>query len=259
MIHGARHGKNSKAGVNLLRIQYQSLETCAAATGTVVAVDVLRAFTSAAYAFAAGASEILIAGSVEQAFALCQRFPGYLVMGEVNGLKVPGFDFSNSPNEISRQDLSNCGLIQRTSAGTQGLVRSLNAEHLLAASFVVARATARAILHNSPNDINFVITGLSPGSHYDPDQSNHSLFGDEDAACADYIAQLLQGAQPDSYPYLQRVLDSPTGQIFANSARPELPAADLDLCIALDRFDFALQVSRRDDLLVMERLDFSDE
>ena len=38
-----------------MKIHYATLESCHDATGTVVVIDVLRAFTTAAYAFAAGA------------------------------------------------------------------------------------------------------------------------------------------------------------------------------------------------------------
>ena len=78
-----------------MQIKFASLETCGAATDTVVAVDVCRAFTTAAYAFAAGAREIILVGEVEQALALRERMPGALVMGEVGGLPVEDFDFED--------------------------------------------------------------------------------------------------------------------------------------------------------------------
>ena len=53
--------------------------------GVVVAVDVLRAFTTAAYAFAAGASSIWLVATVGEAVDLAQRIPGALAMGEEHG------------------------------------------------------------------------------------------------------------------------------------------------------------------------------
>jgi 2-phosphosulfolactate phosphatase len=76
----------------------------------------------------------------------------------------------------------------------------------------------------------------------------------DDATCADYIAALLRGERPDVAPSLQRVRDSAAGSRLADLARPELPAADLACCLAVDHFDFAMRVRRREGLLVMEKV-----
>jgi len=215
-------------------------ETCGDATGAVVVIDVLRAFTTAAFAFAAGAGEIVLVGTVAEALALRERFPGSFVMGEVDGLPVEGFDFSNSPGDLLGRDFAGARFIQRTSAGTQGVVRSRQASLLLASSFVVADATVRFLRQHAPAGVTYVVTGIYP----DRD-------GDEDAACADYQGALLRGERPDPAPYLQRVHDSVPGLIFADPARPEFPAIDLEYASELDRFDFAMLVERRDGLLIM--------
>lgn len=228
-----------------MRVDRATNDTCGDATGAVVVIDVLRAFTTAAFAFAAGAREIVLVSGVDEALALRERMPGALVMGEVGGLPVDGFDFSNSPGDIVGRDLTGKRLIQRTSAGTQGVVRSLNADTLLAASFVVAGATARFLRRHAPACVTFVVTGIYP-----PERD-----GDEDAACADYIAALLRDEAPDPAPYLQRVRDSFPGRFFSDPAQPEFPAEDLEQATTLDRFDFALLVERRDGLLVMRPVD----
>src|SRR6266508_6970461 len=104
----------------VMHFERATLETCGAAIGAVVVIDVIRAFTTAAFAFAAGAREIVLTSAVEEALALRAHFPGALVMGEVDGLPVEGFDFSNSPAELIGRDLGGRRMIQRTSAGTQG-------------------------------------------------------------------------------------------------------------------------------------------
>ena len=222
-------------------IRQCTLETCHTATGAAVAIDVVRAFTTAAYAFAAGAGEIILAGTVEEALALRERFPGALVMGEVDGLPVSGFDFGNSPSEITENDLTGRRLIQRTTAGTQGVVRSTGAGLLLASSFVCAGATARYLQRVQPETVTFVITGIL----YERD-------GEEDIACAEYLTALLQGEQPDPAPFIRRVYESTAGHYFTNPNQPEFPLADLERCVEVDRFDFAMLVERREGLLVMK-------
>ena len=98
-----------------------------AAHGAVVVVDVLRAFTTAAYAFAAGARRIWLVDSVAEALAIKAARPGTLAMGEDGGRRIPGFDFANSPAEVSRADLRGRDVVQRTSAGTRGVVAASGA------------------------------------------------------------------------------------------------------------------------------------
>jgi 2-phosphosulfolactate phosphatase len=226
-----------------MQIRKIILEQCSSAAGIVVVIDVLRAFTTAAFAFSNGAQEILLTGSVEDAFKLRKRFPQALLMGEVNGLPIPGFDYSNSPLEIRNAALQGRRLIQRTTAGTQGVVRSVNASYILAASFVCATATARRIQQLGDQTVTFVITGKRP----DRD-------GDEDEACADFISQLLLGNHPGLQPYLDRVYRSYSGGLFTNQGEGDFLADDLHLATQADCFDFAMQVSRRQDLFVMTRI-----
>jgi hypothetical protein len=67
--------------VCLVYIRTATLETCSTATDTVVVIDVWRSFTTAPFAFAAGARDIVPVGSIEEALALRGRFPGALLMG----------------------------------------------------------------------------------------------------------------------------------------------------------------------------------
>jgi 2-phosphosulfolactate phosphatase len=102
---------------------YSLLEGAERATSMVAVIDVFRAFTSAAVALANGATSILMVRSVEEALALRDAGIGEICMGEVGGRAPDGFDFGNSPFEISGVDFGGKTIIQRTSAGTQGSSR----------------------------------------------------------------------------------------------------------------------------------------
>jgi len=226
-----------------MEFKQTTLETCHTATGTVVVVDVLRAFSAAAFAFAGGAKDVVLVSAIEEAIALKAVTPGALIYGENYGLPVPGFDFCNSPAELLGHDFSGKRLIQRTSAGTQGVVRSVQADRLLVGSFVCAEATARYLQKLAPHTVTFVITGII----YDRD-------GDEDLAYADYLTARLHGQSPNPAPFLERVRRSDAGQLFANPAQLEFPAVDLDFCTQIDRFDFAMQVNKQNGLLVLQKV-----
>jgi 2-phosphosulfolactate phosphatase len=217
------------------------LDTCRYARGAVVVIDVLRAFSTACCAFSRGAREIIVTDSIERAFALRERFTGSRIMGEDGGYTVPGFDFGNSPFEISKCDLNGATLIQRTSAGTRGLVRCGNAERLFAASFCNASATVRRIRMIAPETVSLVVTG-----------------DDEDGACADFLQRGLEGERPHFAPYAERVRSSENARKFLDPADHDFSPRDLELCLRLDAVDFSMAAERRGDLLILRRVSTMD-
>jgi 2-phosphosulfolactate phosphatase len=227
--------------ISQMEFRRVSLDECETVTGTVIVIDVLRAFSTAAYAFAAGAHSIALVSSVDEALAFKKQNPEALLMGEVDGLPIAGFDFSNSPISFEQVDLKGRFMIQRTSAGTQGVIRCRRATTLLASSFCCAVATVRYVQRQAPIQVTFVVTGWGKDGH-----------GDEDMACADYLEALLRGEMPETVPFLQRVYASPAGRVFAGPARPEFSEADLKYCTQVDRFDFAMLVQQCDGVLLMQ-------
>ncbi len=221
-----------------------SLETCSTVTDTVVAIDVLRAFSTDAYALGAGVDSIALVGTVEEALELKGRLPGILLMGEVDGLPIEGFDFGNSPAPFETADFTGRRIVQRTTAGTQGIVRSRRASHLLAASFCCANATVAHLRKLGPEKVTFVPTG----------RGDNAGQGDEDVACADYLEALLRGERPDAEPYLRRVRESRHGRRFLDPGQPDFPERDLELRVRVDRFDFAMVVHREGDLLLLKAI-----
>ena len=222
-----------------MKLHYTTLEDCHTAKGVVVVIDVLRAFSTAACAFSRGAKEIWLVSTVEEALALKSRVPNSRAMGEVGGLPPEGFDFGNSPTHLNREDLSGVTLIQRTGAGTQGAVRSRNAEVMLASSFVVAAATARFIRKLDVAEVTFVLTGVSTGR------------GDEDLAYAQYLEAILSGSQPDRKPFIERVFNSRDALQHLDPAETGFPLSDLGYCTQIDKFDFAMPILREDGRLVV--------
>lgn len=216
-----------------MKFRKLSLAECGQASGVAVVIDVLRAFTAEAFAFHQGAREIIAVGTVEEALAWRKRDPSLLVMGEVNGRRVPGFDLWNSPAQLLRVDLTGRRLVHRTSAGTQGILGTAEADTVLTASFVVARATAELLRVLAPEEVDFIVTGKS-----------QDRDGDEDTACADYITALLQNPAADPAPYLARIHTSDAGRKFYAEIPSDPWLEDLRLCVQPNRFDFAMQVYR---------------
>lgn len=212
-----------------MKAHYVALEDAEAAEAVVV-IDVLRAFTTTAWAFERGASRVLAVSGHDEALALRDTLPtGTLVAGEEGGRRMDGFDFGNSPSEMQTADLTGADLILRTSAGTQGLLRTVGSRVAFAASFVVASATARSLAEAKVDEVVFVVTGASLGRD-----------GDEDRACGELIAALVDDPHTDPGPYVARIGASDAAQGFFNEAFDWWPMADLELASEVDRFDMAL-------------------
>jgi 2-phosphosulfolactate phosphatase len=215
-----------------MEIRIESLlEGAGRATGTVAIIDVFRAFTTAAVAFACGAARIVMVATVEEALSLRASGMGQVCMGEVGGQAPPGFDFGNSPFEVSRADFKGKTIIQRTGAGTQGIVAAKQAERLYAASLVTANATACALLSGSPGRITLVAMG-----------NNAVVRTDEDELCAIHLRSLLEGRAGDARAVRQVILAGGEIAHFHDPARPYLHPGDPDIALDVDRFDFAIRV-----------------
>jgi 2-phosphosulfolactate phosphatase len=218
------------------------LEGAQRATGHVAIIDVFRAFTTAAVALANGAARIIMVGSVDEALALRQQGAGQVCMGEVGGRAPDGFDFGNSPFEISAVDFKGRGIIQRTGAGTQGIVAARAAERLYAASFVTASATARALRAGAPDRITLVAMG-----------NNAVVRTDEDELCALHLRNLLEGRLGDVSATRRLASVSQEAARFYDPARPYLHAQDLGIALDIDRYDFAVRVELENERPVARR------
>jgi 2-phosphosulfolactate phosphatase len=217
------------------------LDGAKTARGLTVVIDVFRAFSTAAYAFDRGAREIVLVGGVDDALALKARWPDALVMGEVHGRKVAGFDFGNSTTAIARAELTGRRLIQRTSAGTQGVVAAGGADSILLGSFVCAGALVRHIAAVDPPLVSLVAMGM-----------RGERPAAEDELCADVLEARLAGRPLDERALLHDLARSDAGARFEEDSE-DFPRTDVDYCLALDAFDFVMPVAARDGHLVATR------
>ena len=87
-----------------------------------IMLDVLRASSTLLAMFQAGAREVRLAETPEAALSLAEgRRDEFWVCGERQGHKVEGFDYGNSPAEVSDADLSDRDVVFVTSNGTSAL------------------------------------------------------------------------------------------------------------------------------------------
>jgi 2-phosphosulfolactate phosphatase len=221
-------------------VSYLCIDECAGIRGAAVVVDVMRAYTTAAWALHLGAARLILAAEIEEALALKARLPGALAMKDREPL--PGFELSNSPVLLhAAGDIEGRTIVQRTTAGTVGAVAARSAERIFCAAFVNASATAAALRDWGARSVCFVVTGEGGAA-------------EEDRACAEYIASLLEEPKADAAPYLQRAGRSSGARRLREEAAAGVPGVhplDVEACLEVDRFDFAMEARDEDGLLVL--------
>lgn len=223
------------------RVFLNRLQNQPPAHDTVVVIDVLRSFTTAAVALDRGAAAIYPVEGVSAGIVLAGLLDNTVSVGAIaGGDPAPGFEYGNSPAALLEAELAGRRVVMSTAAGVRGLQRFRDARQLYAASLVCGRATAAAIRAAGADEVCFVITG----EWVDRD-------GDEDVACADYIEALLRGEPAPAEDFARRVRDSDFGRRFVAGTWPNLPLADLELAAQVDRFDFAMPVAREGEHLVI--------
>ncbi|MFJ3875930.1 2-phosphosulfolactate phosphatase [Streptomyces sp. NPDC090077] len=195
------------------------------APSAAVVVDVMRAFTVAAWAFARGAEKIVLAESLDQVLDLKSRHPDWVALKD--GPPAAGFDAVNSPGLLRSADLGGRTVVQKTTAGTVGALAVKDASLVLCAGFVVAEATARLLRERGCGSVTFVVTGEDGRA-------------EEDLACAQYIARRAAGAGTDAAGFLRRAAGSRAAAELTEGVRQGSHPDDVALCLELDRFPFAM-------------------
>jgi 2-phosphosulfolactate phosphatase len=142
-----------------------------------VAVDVLRATTTLAFARANGVARIEPYATTAEALAARAARPGTLACGERDGRIVPGFDLGNSPAEYTRARVDGHPLAFASTNGSRAMLAARGCRRRLLASFANLSATL-AVLALEP--VVFIVCAGKLGG-----------FAFEDTACAGTLAAAL--------------------------------------------------------------------
>ena len=215
----------------------QLIEGAKAAVGSVVIIDVFRAFSLEAYLFAGGAEAIYPIGDVETAYRMKKEDPSVILAGERHGRILEGFDLGNAPSDAVKLDVRGKRVVHTTSAGTQGVANATGATEILGASLVNARATAEYLRRSGCEEISLVCMGLEALAQTE-----------EDTLCAKYIKAILEGDEASlDMPAEIELLKKTSGAKFFDEAQGDVfPREDFFLCTDCDRFDFAMRLDPTD-------------
>lgn len=216
--------------INILHL----IEGAKQAEGLTVIIDVFRAISLECYLYDMGVKEIRPIGSVEDAFALHEKMPDSVLIGERNGKKCEGFDFGNSPSTVVPEEVKGKTILHTTSAGTQGIVNATGATKIITGSLVNAKAVAEYIKKKNPETVSLVCmgnAGVRPAA--------------EDELCAEYIKSLVEGVDLPDFAKRIEDLQRHGGEHFFDENRQEIyPKEDFFMCIQYDKFPFVIKIKK---------------
>jgi 2-phosphosulfolactate phosphatase len=196
--------------------------------------------------FSLGLKKSILVSQPHEALALKHRHQDYILVGEVDGLPVEGFDLGNSPSEILSQKVSffiGKTAVQRTSAGVQGALTALEvADEVLVAGYNVARATAQYILSRQPARVSLVAMGW-----------NMKEKAPEDNWCARYIAHLLGKGEYNHDQAMREIVFSRTAQRFLRADEAKFPPEDPVLCLQRNVYNYALIAQREHNAVIIRK------
>jgi len=206
------------------------IDGAAGARGVAIVIDVFRACSLHAHALAAGALAIVPVEGIDEARALKAAHPDWLLVGERQARRLPGFDCGNSPAEVLAAQPAGRTLIHTTHAGTQGLMAAARvASHVFSGALVNLAATVAAVRALEPAEVTLVAMGHEARERCLEDDLCRELFG----------AALRDESLPDA-DLIARLRAAPAAQKFFDPAADWAPEADFGLCAALDALSFAV-------------------
>ncbi len=208
--------------------------------GVAVVVDVMRAYTTAAWAFHGGAQRIVLTDDVEDAVAIAGRIGGPVLLFK-DGVPDKRFDLHNSPHQLRSLDVEGRVIVQRTTAGTVGAMAARGADQIFCTGYVTASATAAAVREVGSSEVTFVVTGGEGRA-------------EEDLSCAEFMAALVAGERPDASPFVARAEQSEAAVRLRDALAAGYTgtsAEDVPMCLEVDRFDFAMVASPEPDGLTL--------
>jgi 2-phosphosulfolactate phosphatase len=171
-----------------------------------VVVDALRASATITCLLHGGAAAVVVVKEIDEAYAYREAHPDTLLVGERGGLKVDGFDFGNSPNEIQRADVQGRQVAFTSTTGAQRLVDCLGASAITVGTTINASAVARQVSAMAVAE-RVPIVIIPAGLATDPD-----VVAVEDwlgaTVLAGHLALPIHQASAPSYQQYQQLIQS---------------------------------------------------
>ncbi|MDP2585848.1 MAG: 2-phosphosulfolactate phosphatase [Candidatus Levybacteria bacterium] len=209
----------------------------------VIVIDVLRAFTTACYAINNNPKDYIIVSDIDSAHKLKNENSNYILIGERRGIKIPGFDFGNSPTEIKNVDFSGKTIVHTTTLGTKGIISALkHTKDVITGSFVNVEATINYIKKEKLSCIYlFSTSGISDDN--------------EDLMLAKYIKGYFENKPLDITSIRDNLMKHESGIKYLINPLTGYSKSDFFLALELDKFNFIIKAYLdKDQLIHLKRI-----
>jgi 2-phosphosulfolactate phosphatase len=222
---------------------YQARCTDGLTDSVCVVFDVLRATSVMATGLANGAAGFVPVVEISEALARREQFPGALLAGERNGLRITAdqsggveFDLGNSPREYTTERVRGRIIIATTTNGTRAMRACDTARPVVVGSFLNLSATAIWLTQRAPRHLVLVCAGTA------------EFPALEDILCAGALCELLMECRREDSAelalraYREAKGDLPTTVASSRNGRrlraiPEL-REDVEFCLCRDACSF---------------------
>jgi len=207
------------------------------AQGTCVLLDVFRSSVTMMEMFQRGATHIIQIREVEDALWNKRADPDLVLFGERDGFPPEGFEYGNSPVEVSDLDLEGKGTILCTSAGSAAIYALENVEEIIIGCFGNAQAVVEHLKQTKPKFLSLIAVGKEGVER-----------AAEDELCAFYLRSIIDGEPMDFKDVKQSIQKSPTAQRLIDRGQQD----DLEFCLRLDVYDIVPRTHWEDNQAIVK-------
>ncbi len=190
-------------------------------SGTAILVDIFRATTTVSVALKKGVQYVVPFLRIRDAKRFSRENGNVVTIGERFGIKIPGFDFNNSPSDLMAADLEGKIAALTTTNGTRAL-NNLKTEKILASSFLNHSATLNVI--KDEEEVWIVRSDRPDGP------------AEEDRIYAEFLRESLKGNGPSIEEYAERIRMCKGARSLSLLGY----SRDVDFSLKLDLVDFPI-------------------
>lgn len=206
-----------------------------------VVIDVFRAFSTACYVLEKSPSAYFYSHSDRVLEKLSNQVLNPFFIGKPEKGSKLSYHIPNSPAHVLKEGIESRTVLHRSVSGAKGILSVKEADLVLGAGFINAKATVRYIKSFKNSTVTILPMGF--------EATTSSL---EDELCARYLESLIKSYRFDLSSHIPE-LKSGAGKYFFSMDQYQYPQEDFEMCLELNKFNFAIHAHLYSDYASLSR------